>query len=167
MIPEIRHLPYEERLSNMRIQSAQRRYERYFIIYTRKCINGIVPNIGINIRRDNLSRNGVKLDVPITKETSALRRNSIMIRGPELFNLLPSDLRDLSISQEVFKSRLDEYLTLLPDRPRIGMPLKSFQSNKLDEVIRQWKWTMNAAPRHSHNSCNSCISDGTATGLIK
>ena len=50
LIPEIRNLSYDERLNKMRLQSAQRRYERYSIIYIRKCITGIVPNIGISVR---------------------------------------------------------------------------------------------------------------------
>ena len=82
LIPEIRNLPYDERLTKMRLQSAQRRYERYSIIYTRKCITGSVPNIGISVRRDSKDRNGTKLEIPLSKETSSMRRNSIHIRGP-------------------------------------------------------------------------------------
>ena len=73
MIPEISHMEYEDRSSYLRIQSAQRRYERYFIIYTRKCITGIVPNIGISIRRENGMRNGTILDVNITKDIYSKR----------------------------------------------------------------------------------------------
>ena len=73
MIPEIRHLSYSERLSKIRIQSAQRRYERYSIIYTRKCVKGIIPNIGISVRREDSARNGTILNVPISKDISSMR----------------------------------------------------------------------------------------------
>ena len=133
MIPEISHMEYEDRLSYLRIQSAQRRYERYFIIYTRKSITGIVHNIGISIR------------------------------GPELFNLMPAHIRDPNILQETFKKRLDEYLALIPDRPRIGYQYKSVHSNRLDDTIRQWRWTIYATLRYRNN--NSCVSGGAATSL--
>ena len=110
MIPEIRNLDYPEELSWLRLQSAQRRYERYSVIYSRKCICGFVPIIGISIRREDLSRNGTTLEVPITKDMSYMRRNSFLIRGPELFNSLPAHIRDQSIWQETFKKRLDESL---------------------------------------------------------
>ena len=76
MIPEIRNLDYPEELSRLRLQSTQRRYERYSVIYTRICISGLVPIIGISIRREDLSRNVTTLKVPITKDMSYIRRNS-------------------------------------------------------------------------------------------
>ena len=103
MIPEIRNLDYPEELSWLRLQSAQRRYERYSVIYSRKCICGFVPIIRISIRREDLSRNGTTLEVPITKDMSNMRRNSFPIRGPEIFNCLPAHIKDLSISQVTFK----------------------------------------------------------------
>ena len=149
----------------MRLQSAQRRYERYSIIYTRKCITGSVPNIGISVRRDSKDRNGTKLEIPLSKETSSMRRNSIHIRGPELFNSLPSFLRDLTISQDSFKCKLDEYLTMIPDIPRLGIELRSLHSNRLDHVIRQWEWKLHSQPRYPSNS-KFHMSGGAATYLV-
>ena len=160
----ISHMSYENRLAHMRLQSAQRRYERYFIIYSRKCIAGLVPNIGLSIRRNNEARNGIKLDVNITKEMSNKRRFSLPIRGPELFNMMPAHITDPNISQEVFKQRLDEYLAILPDSPRIGYEHRSFHSNKLDVVIGQWKWTMDSNPRYNSNS--TYVSGGAATNFV-
>ena len=74
---------YSETLSKMKIQSAQGINETYSKIYTRKCINSIVPNIGIMVRREESSRNGTILEVSISKNISNMRRNSLLIRGPE------------------------------------------------------------------------------------
>ena len=104
------------------------------------------------------------LEVPIKKDLSNMRRNSFPIRGPELFNCLPSHIRDLSISQETFKKRLDEFLSLILDKPRIGEGSKSFQSNKLDNVIRQWKWTIDVLPRYYSNTL--VVSGDAATPLV-
>ena len=144
MIPEIWNHPYD---------------------VTRKCITGIVPNIGISVRRNTSSRNGTKLEIPLSKETSSKRRNSIHIRGPELFNSLPSYLRDLTISQDSFKSKLDEYLTMIPDIPRLGIELRSLHSNRLDHVIRQWEWKFHSQPRYPSNS-KFHMSGGAATYLV-
>ena len=128
MIPKIRNLDYPEELSRLRLQSTQRRYERYSVIYTRICISVLVPIIGISIRREDLSQNGTTLEVPITKDMSNMRRNSFPIRGTEIFNCLPAHIKDLSISQQTFKKRLDEFLSLIPDKPQIGERYKSFHS---------------------------------------
>ena len=97
MIPEIRNLDYPEELSRLRLQSTQRRYERYSVVYTRIYIIGLVPIIGISIRREELSQNATILKVQITKDMLYIRRNSFLVRTPELFNCLPAYIRDLSI----------------------------------------------------------------------
>ena len=95
---------------------------------------------------------------------SNLRMNSFPIRGPELFNCLPADIRDINISQNTFKLKLDNYQALIPDRPRIGEGSKSFHSNKLDTVINHWKWSIESHPRYTSKSVN--ISGGAATTLV-
>ena len=164
MIPEIRNLDYPQKLSRLRLQSTERRYDRYSVIYTRICISVLVPIIGISIRREDLSQNGTMLKVPITKDMSYIRRNSFLIRAPELFNCLPAYIRDLSIWQETFKKRLDEFLSLILDKPWIGEGSRSFHSNTLDNVIRQWKWTIDVLPRYCSNTL--VVSGGRATPLV-
>ena len=63
-VPEIRNMSYEDRLKAMRLQLVQRRYDRYRIIYTRKCALGLVPDCNITMRRDATQRNGVTMVVP-------------------------------------------------------------------------------------------------------
>ena len=93
-----------------------------------------------------------------------MRRNSFPIRGPEIFNCLPAHIKDLSISQETFKKRLDKFLSLIPDKLQIGEGSKIFHSKKLDNMIRQWKWTIDVLPRYCSNTL--VVSSGTATLLV-
>ena len=73
-IPEICNLSYERRLKAMKLQSVQRRYDRYRILYTRKCALDLVPNCNIIIRRDATYRNGTTMEVPPLKGMSKLER---------------------------------------------------------------------------------------------
>ena len=47
-IPELRELSYHDRLRELRMNSQQRRLERYQLIYTWKVIEGLVPNPGLS-----------------------------------------------------------------------------------------------------------------------
>ena len=141
LIPEIRHLKYSDRLEFMKIQSVQRRYDRYRILYVRKCLMGIVPNEGIHIDHNGDHRNGVSVRINNGKSTSALREASFYIYGPKVFNALPKDLREIDTSMETFKSKLDDFLTLIPDIPRICSGSK-LDSNDLDRRIAEWNWRL-------------------------
>ena len=151
LVPEIRHLSYENRLKELKLQSAQRRYERYDILYIRKVMMGLVPNCGITIRRCYNVRNGVTLDIPNMKGISKLRMDSFCIRGPKLFNCLPESLRNMTSSMDTFKEKLDQYLSLLPYRPRIDEGSK-LHCKCLDHVIFQWKWMLRCQPLTSHSN---------------
>jgi hypothetical protein len=46
---------------------------------------------------------------------------SFQVHAPKLFNSLPQQISNLKkISVEEFKIKLDKYLELLPDEPKIG-----------------------------------------------
>ena len=105
----------------------------------------------IAVRRSYNVRNGVTLDVPNMKGMSKLRSDSFCIRGPKLFNSLPEKLRNMTCTMDIFKEKLDQYLSLLPDRPRIDEGSK-LHCNSLDHVISQWKWTLRCQPFTSHSN---------------
>ena len=48
-IPELKELNYWERLGKLKMNSQQRRFERYRIMYIWKVLEGLVPNPGIVI----------------------------------------------------------------------------------------------------------------------
>ena len=63
LIPEIKNDPYEIRLIKMNLTSMERRLDRYKIFYVQKMLRGIVPNIGINIRREEWEKNGLMIEM--------------------------------------------------------------------------------------------------------
>ena len=71
LIPSIRSLTYVDRLKALKIQSIQRRFDRYKITYVRKILMKIVPNPGISQRTDESHRLGLTLEIP--KVSSKLR----------------------------------------------------------------------------------------------
>ena len=87
-----------------------------------------------------VSKSGTNTIVGKKKGMSVLRWDSLTVRGPELWNCLPADLREISLSKETFKHKLDEFLELIMDEPRIGGC--RLNSNKLDVRVSQWEWRL-------------------------
>ena len=58
------------------------------------------------------------------------RENSLAIKGAKMFNLLPSDIRNIT-SEKVkdFKSSLDIFLKNVPDEPTISGEGRAAQTN--------------------------------------
>ena len=113
---------YWERLKLAQMQSQERRLERYRIIYVWKILEGFVPNCGIEtITNERLGR-FCKLP-PLKKcptKVSKLRENSFQIKGPQLFNSLPKEIREKTkCSLDDFKTLLDLHLSRIPDEPNI------------------------------------------------
>ena len=104
------------------MQSQERRLERYRIIYVWKIIEGLAPNCGIETTTNE--RLGRFCKLPVLKKcpakVSRLRENSFQVKGPQLFNSLPKEIRDKSkCSLTDFKELLDNYLSRIPDEPNI------------------------------------------------
>jgi len=138
LIPDIRDKSYTERFKILNLTTIQKRFERYRIMYLRKIILGLVPNPGLVIRREGGLRGGLTLDVPKRKTESVLRLNSFIIKGPAIFDCLPTDLHSLDDSMDTFKLNFDQFLYLIPDNPSID----GGGSNGLEEQIRKWTWSL-------------------------
>ena len=110
------------------------------MLYVRKCILGLVPNCGLTLAREASERNGLKVKIPNKKDISTLRSKSFIVRGPEMFNTLPEDLRNFNGSMESFKSKLDSFLELVEDSPRIEN--SGLVDNSLDKRIQEWTWKL-------------------------
>jgi len=97
--------------------------ERYQIIYTWKILEGIAQNVGIKSYTSR--RQGRLYQVPQIKQCTsskirAVREGSLQIRGPQLFNILPVNIRgQTGCSMTSFKHKLDKYLQNIPDKPTI------------------------------------------------
>ena len=116
---------YWERLMLAKMQSQERRLERYRIIYVWKIIEGLVPNCGIEITTNERLGRYCKL-LQLKKcpaKVLRLRENSFQVKGPQLFNTLQKELRDKTkCSLQDFKELLDQHLSKIPDEPNVPGP---------------------------------------------
>lgn len=119
-------LNYWERLQHLNLYSLERRRERYIIIYVWKIVCGLAPNFD---GRDCIStytseRRGRFCVIPpvngrALQRVQTLRENSLLVRGPRLFNCLPASLRAHEGTLNSFKTQLDCFLSSVPDMPRL------------------------------------------------
>ena len=129
-IPSVKQLPYWERLKMLRMNSEQRRLERYKIIYTWKILEGLVPNCGVEVTPDSDTRQGRKCMIrPLSKKASVamktLRDGSFQVDGPRLFNCLPKQIR--------YPTPLRSLPLIINDdeRPLAHAPIETCESLKL------------------------------------
>ena len=135
---------YWERLQQLGLYSLERRRERYMIIYVWKIVCGLAPNVD---GRDGISthtseRRGRFCVVPpvngrALQRVQTLRENSLLVRGPRLFNCLPASLRAHQGTLSSFKAQLDGFLLTVPDQPRLPHYHQPAASNS---VVAQVEW---------------------------
>ena len=119
----ISELIYWDRLSAIKLYSQERRMERYRIIYVWKIIEVIAPNVGIETYMS--TRHGRLCKIPqiklrVTGTIKTIREGSFQIRGPQLVNSLPANIRGLTqCTVNTFKYKLVEYLKNIPDTRKI------------------------------------------------
>ena len=80
----------------------------------------ISPNCGLKWYEN--SHKGILFNVSHSPNSAScgvktMRMNSFQVQGPLLFNTLPRELRDSTVSNDTWKCKLDKYLEYLPDRP--------------------------------------------------
>ena len=150
-ITKVRNENYWKRLQMLKLNSQQRRLERYRIIYVWKSIEGLVPDLGLKVKYCPETRRGRLCEIPtISKGASerikTLRDQSINVHGARLFNAMPESIRNLTgCSDDDFKEKLDQYLTHIPDQPMVGdllpLPLtaEGKHSNSLIDQVRDYK----------------------------
>ena len=121
MIPSIRNLCYSERLRIMKLQSQQRRSERYRILYIRKMILGKVPSLGISV--ENGTRYGNVVNIVRNKCSNerimGIRDDSLLVEGAKLYNAVSKEIRAYDKSYLGFKNLIDAWLRQIPDIPRV------------------------------------------------
>ena len=123
---------YWDRLTALKILSLQRRRERFIIFHMWKILNGKAPN--------DLSFTFVKCDDRIKCPLKPLPRSqariqtlfedSFVVTGPKLWNLLPKQLTFID-TFTAFKTALDRFLELIPDRP----PVEGYHSSNNNSLL--------------------------------
>ena len=119
-IQGMENMSYWERLQSLKMNSIQRRFERYRIIYIWQILNGNVPNFGITFSKNE--RRGMMVNIPVLNSkvkasVKTLREQSLLVYGGRMFNLLPVKMRNFIGPKEEFKIMLDKFLEGIPDQP--------------------------------------------------
>ena len=130
------NLNYWQRLAKAKLQSCQRRNDRYRLLYIFKSIYGHAPSLGLKTTTDK-TRNGIKIEIPkisgSVQSIISMKENSINIYGARIFNSLPNFLRNITNDFNLFKYCLDKYLEDIPDQP----VLQNYSSHNLDKNLWQ------------------------------
>ena len=138
----MRDKDYWERLSELKLYSQERRRERYAIIFIWKCAVGLVDGYTINLinnpRRGRLCVSRIinkKAPIQVRRASEA----SLAVKGARLFNLLPRYIRDTAVpvSKSVipFKTKLDNFLSSIPDQPTVQSRRRPAETNSLLDQI--------------------------------
>ena len=123
-IPEVKHLNYWEKLKFLKMNSQERRMERYRILYVWKILEKKALNCGLESleheRRGRICKIP-PLNLNSRKSIQSLRESSFQVHGPKLFNKLPKQIRNIrNCSVDDFKARLDQFLEKIPDEPKVS-----------------------------------------------
>ena len=85
-----------------------------------------MPNFkeGLAVQTFDGGRRGTQCHIPSRVKNSAIRidtmrENSLPIRGPNLFNILPPEVNSYTGELEGFKNKLDKFLSTIPDQPSL------------------------------------------------
>ena len=118
-----KNMSYWDRLKHLKLQSLQRRRERYIIIHTWKILNNLTNNdVGITFQdTGSLTRMGIVANVPplprsIPARAVTLYENSFAVRAPKLWNCLPKPVKAAK-TLDAFKSTLGSFTDQIPDLP--------------------------------------------------
>ena len=133
-------LDYWERLQALQLYSQERRRERYIIIFLWKVAQGLVQGYQVSFY-DSDRRGRLMRLAPLCKKAPSTvrkaRENSLQVKGAKLFNCIPRELRDTKTgSPENFKSKLDQWLSTIPDQPTIPGRVRAAASNSLLDQLQ-------------------------------
>ena len=114
---------YWDALKKLGLYSLERRRDRYRVIYLWKTIEGLVPPLGLSPTWNPRRGRTVK-PVDVARNAATWVRNakahSFRHESVRMWNLLPIGIRNTThVSVDSFKRRLDNYLTNIPDQPRL------------------------------------------------
>ena len=128
--------------------SLERRRERYIIMYVWSIREQHAPNVnfGINsrwqIRRERYCL-GTLVSHQASSTVQTIRYGSFAVRGPMLFNTLPSELRNMTnCSSESVQQALDTFLKTIPDEPQTPGYTYMIQGSKLRAISRHRRLTI-------------------------
>ena len=138
-IEGLSEVSYEDRLKRLKLYSLERRRERYIVLYVYKIIIGQCPNLEddrfkIKVGGSYDERRGISCLRPPLRTTATARTKTVVdqsfcVRGPKLFNCMPIELRNRSVSYLCFKTKLDTFLGRVRDNPCLPGQSQQVSSN--------------------------------------
>ena len=135
-------LCYWDKLQSLKLYSQERRRERYMVIFIWKLSQGLVSGYQVQFS-STLGRGRTAQPHTVVQSSPATvrraREASLGVKGARIFNLLPTDIRNLdSISVDTFKAELDRFLANIPDQPTVSGLGRPAESNSLLHQIPQF-----------------------------
>ena len=86
-IPEVRHVSYWERLKVLKMNSLQRRFERYKIIYIWKILEQLVPEANVTLAPEDEGKGRLCIIPPLKPKERKKRESSFQVIGPLFIQL--------------------------------------------------------------------------------
>ena len=130
---------YCEKLVELRVESWERRRERYQICFLWKLTQGLIEGYSINWQlTDRRGRLAVPANIPRHAPTivRVARERSLSVHGARLFNMLPKSLRNENYGDFLlFKNHLDIFLAQIPDQPTTPGLVRAADTNSLLDQI--------------------------------
>ena len=119
-ITSIKDLNYYERMKELNVMSLQRRREKLILLHIWKIKNNIYPNsIDIKFKQERRTR-ADKARVPSLPKVSqgliTKYDESFIVRSARLWNKLTPEITTINSLNE-FKTKLNNFLSKIPDRP--------------------------------------------------
>ena len=124
---------------------------------------GLVPDLGPKYNYSVTRSCGSLIPIDTDAQRMGVRtkqRNSLMHHGVLLYNCIPSDIRNTSETLNEFKSRLDEYLSTVPDHPAVpglipdAPDMDGNPSNCLLDWVKHLRRNPNMYPEFSEYYCS-------------
>ena len=127
---------YHERLKDLRMYSQERRRDRYQCIFIWKISMNLVSGYSLEFNNEGTRRGRECVVASIHRNSPAAvrraRESSLSVKGARMFNLLPSYIRNINSNKvDHFKTKLDEFLRLIPDEPTLPGVGRAAESNCL------------------------------------
>ena len=125
-------LDYWGKLQELRQCSQERRRERYHVIFLWKISQGMGSGYDVHFTSLRNRRGRIIVPNPIVNSAPAMVRAVSGVRGAQLFNLLPDNLRSMNSEHvDTFRNHLDVFLSSLPDQPTVTGLGRAASTNSL------------------------------------
>ena len=141
-IERMEDLDYWSRLKELGVMSLQRRREKLIIILLWKIKNNMIQNdIGIEFKfneRNSQIKAVIKPMAKLRGRVQSSFEQSFIIKSAKIWNKLPPKLTEISLLNS-FKTKLDKYLSFIPDEPPVNGYFHKTKNSILDYKVVKYE----------------------------